>query len=133
MKNEVLNFNRPQEAKIKHKRDLNTLVHSAQAEENSEIAGIAQSKAHITNGYFRYKAAEKMGLLEIPAEMGAKEEIKLRDEMCTVGALLWDNKYQDVCEVKEVNLRKIRVVSDSGHSKWFDSIICIKKNRFRIM
>lgn len=64
--------------------------------------------------YLRYFVAKRLGLKEIPAEMGSNDEVKIYDQLRTIGTLVWLKKTSEVGEVIDFDLEKVKIRLDSG-------------------
>lgn len=83
--------------------------------------------------YLRYYVAKRLGLKEIPAEMGSKDEVKIYDRLRTIGTLVWIKKTSEVGEVIDFNLEKVKIRLDSGKELSYDIHKGISLGSIRIL
>lgn len=95
------------------------------------VISCSGSKYRLEDKYLRYVAAKQLCLKEIPAEMGAIEELKQRDKLRSVGSLVWIKKSDEVGEVVDATMKKTKIRTDSGKVSTFDILKCLETGAIR--
>ncbi len=83
--------------------------------------------------YLRYYVAKELGLKEIPAETGSKEELANYDKLRSLGTLVWVKKYGEAAEIIDFSLTRTMLRLDSGKEKTFDIHTSLKTGAIRIL
>lgn len=83
--------------------------------------------------YLRYYVAKKLNLVEIPAEMGTKDEVKERDKLREIGTLVWHKKYSEVGEIIAVTLQQVTIRFDNSKVQNYDIHKCLRMNTIRVL
>lgn len=91
------------------------------------------SSYRLKDKYLRYYVAKELGLKEIPAETGTRDELDCYDKLRTLGTLVWIKKTAEVGEVISFSLEQTRLRLDSGQEKLFDIHRGLKSEAIRIL
>lgn len=101
----------PKESKI---RKLETFVKEHGQIDKPIVVSVKDGSYELEEKYLRYYVAKQLGISEIPAEMGSKEDIKTYDKLRSIGTLVWVKKNSEVGEVVDYGLEQVKIRLDSG-------------------
>lgn len=88
---------------------------------------------YVSNHIEQYIAAVKLGLENVPCEMGTDNEISERDLIRKKGTMVWGNDVKDVGVIINFNARKVEIKYDSGKTRTYDTIIALDKKVIRLL
>lgn len=90
------------------------------------VVSIANNKYVLKDKYLRYYVAKKLNLREIPAEMGAPDQIKARDQLRTIGCRVLNTKNDSHGKVVKVDISSVTIMFDDEKEREYDVQICLK-------
>ena len=96
------------------------------------IVSCAGQKYRLEDRYLRYYVAKELGLKEIPAKIGKREETKTEDAIRKKGAVLIHKTYGRVV-VESSTLKHSVVVDDDGKQITLDIETCVNKKLFSVV